>query len=248
MEILALCNHKGGVGKTTTAVNIAAALSKSGRKRVLLVDLDPQANATKTLGLDTASNTYEAMMGEEELRPVNVRGTWDAVGTVLDLAGAELDLARRKERERVLTELLDEVEGYHYAVIDCPPSLGLLTMNALTSATRVIIPVLPEILALQGLSDIAGIIQKVWQSESKAVRAVVTRYDGRKVLSRQVVDAVEDFFKGKVYKTRIRENVALAEAPANLSDIFRYDERSPGAEDYSSLADEIEKDKGGVTI
>jgi chromosome partitioning protein len=248
MEIISICNHKGGVGKTTTAVNVAAALSRSGRRRVLLVDLDPQANATKTLGVDTSTNTYEAMIGEDSLHPVNVQGSWDATGAVLDLAGAELDLARRQGRESVLSELLDEVEGYHYVVIDCPPSLGLLTVNALTASSRVIIPVLPEILALQGLSDIAGIIQKVWGSESKAVRAVVTRYDGRKVLSRQVVDAVEDFFKGKVYKTRIRENVALAEAPANLSDIFRYDEKSHGAEDYSRLAEEIEKDKGGVTI
>jgi chromosome partitioning protein len=133
-------------------------------------------------------------------------------------------------------------------VIDSPPSLGLLTVNALNASTRVIIPVLPELLALQGLADISKIISKLWDGEKKAVRAFLTRYDARKVLTRRVSEAVEEFFPGKVYRTRIRENVALAEAPANVSDVFRYDEKSHGAEDYASLAEEIAKDKGGESI
>lgn len=241
--VISLLNHKGGVGKTTSAINIGAGLVELG-KRVLLIDLDPQANLSLSLGIPRQKSTiYEALRGESELVPYTVKERLDVVTSTLDLSGAEMELINEAGREYILRELLEVVEeDYDYVIIDCPPSLGLLTLNALTSSTYVYIPLQTEFLALQGLTKIKQIIDKVRFRLNKKLSiggVIATMYDHRKVLNRDVVETIKKFFGNRVFDTYIRDNVALAEAPAQRKDIFDYNRRSPGAKDYLALSKEI---------
>ncbi|MFK8100973.1 MAG: ParA family protein [Saprospiraceae bacterium] len=242
-KIISLLNHKGGVGKTTSAINIGAGLVELGKK-VLLIDLDPQANLTLSLGIPRQRSTiYEALRGESELMPYQVRPGFDVVTSSLDLSGAEMELINEAGREYILRELFDAViEEYDYIIIDCPPSLGLLTLNALTSSDYVYIPLQTEFLALQGLAKIKQIIDKVrFRLNKKLIigGVIATMYDARKVLNRDVVETIHKYFGEKVFKTKIRDNVALAEAPAQRKDIIAYSRSSNGAKDYLSLCHEI---------
>ncbi len=241
--IISLLNHKGGVGKTTSAINIGAGLVELGKK-VLLLDLDPQANLTLALGVPRSKSTiYEALRGESELEPITIKPNLDVVISSLDLSGAELELINEAGREYILRELLSQVEeDYDFVVIDCPPSLGLLTLNALTSSRFVMIPLQTEFLALQGLAKIKQVIDKVRFRLNKNLEiggVFATMYDSRRVLNRDVVETIHKYFADKVFKTYIRENVALAEAPAQRKDIFSYAPNSAGSKDYLALAKEI---------
>ncbi len=242
--IISLLNHKGGVGKTTSAINIGAALVELG-KRVLLLDLDPQANLTVSLGVPRQRITiYENMRGEAELTPFRVKENMDVIISTLDLSGAEMELINEAGREFILRELFATVlHDYDYIIIDCPPSLGLLTLNALTASDYVVIPMQTEFLALQGLAKIKQIVDKVRFRLNKKLQiggVVATMYDNRKVLNRDVLSTIQKYFGEKVFQTLVRENVALAEAPASHQDIFAYNNKSNGAEDYLELAKEID--------
>ncbi|MGK0364144.1 MAG: chromosome partitioning protein [Saprospiraceae bacterium] len=247
-KIISLLNHKGGVGKTTSAINIGAGLVELGKK-VLLIDLDPQANLTLSLGIPRQKYTiYEALRGESELVPYGYKEGMDVVISTLDLSGAEMELINEAGREFILRELFDAVvDDYDFIIIDCPPSLGLLTLNALTSSHYVYIPLQTEFLAMQGLAKIKQVIDKVRFRLNKKLEiggVIATMYDSRKILNRDVVDTIRKFFGEKVFDTLIRDNVALAEAPAQRKDIFAYSKNSPGAKDYLSLCKEILKRTG----
>lgn len=242
-KIISLLNHKGGVGKTTSAINIGAGLVELGKK-VLLIDLDPQANLSLSLGIPRQSETiYEALRGESELVPYTVKKGMDVVMSTLDLSGAEMELINEAGREFILRELFEPLkEEYDFIIIDCPPSLGLLTLNALTSSNYVIIPLQTEFLALQGLAKIKQVIDKVRFRLNKKLEiggVIATMYDARKVLNRDVVETIRKYFGEKVFNTLIRDNVALAEAPAQRKDIFGYDRNSSGAKDYLNLCKEL---------
>mgnify|MGYP006284461553 CR=1 FL=1 len=242
-RVVSLLNHKGGVGKTTSAVNISAALAKLGEK-VLLIDLDPQANLTLSLGIGRQPVTiYESIRGEAELQPVPVLENLDVIPSVLDLSGAEMELISEAGRELILRELMQPVQyEYDYIIIDCPPSLGLLTLNALTASDYVVIPLQAQFLAMQGLTRIKQVIDKVRFRMNKQLMiggVFATMYDGRKVLNRDVVDTIKKYFGDRVFSTMIRDNIALAEAPARRQDIFSYRPNSSGAEDYLALAREM---------
>ncbi|MEI6410293.1 MAG: ParA family protein [Bacteroidota bacterium] len=241
--VISLLNHKGGVGKTTSAINIGAGLVELGKK-VLLIDLDPQANLTISLGIPRQRITiYEALRGEGELSPYTHKPNMDVITSSLDLSGAEMELINEAGREFILRELINQVaDDYDYVLIDCPPSLGLLTLNALTSSRYVLIPLQTEFLAVQGLAKIKQVIDKVKMRLNKQLEmggVIATMYDSRRVLNRDVVDTIHKYFGDKVFKTYIRDNVALAEAPAQRKDIFDYLPKSPGSVDYLSLSKEI---------
>lgn len=241
--VISLLNHKGGVGKTTSTINIGAGLAKLG-KRVLLLDLDPQANLTLSLGVGRQKvSIYESLRGESELMPVTVKENFDIIPATLDLSGAEMELINEAGREYILKELFEPLQmEYDYIIIDCPPSLGLLTLNALTSSDFVIIPLQTEFLALQGLTKIKQVVDKVRFRLNKQLTilgVVATMYDNRKVLNRDVVDTIRKYFGEKVFNTMIRDNVSLAEAPASRQDIFEYSGRSNGADDYLALCKEM---------
>ncbi len=241
--IISLLNHKGGVGKTTSTINIGAGLVELGKK-VLLIDLDPQANLTLSLGIPRQKYTiYEAVRGESELVPYTVKEGLDVITSTLDLSGAEMELINEAGREFIMRELFEPVkEEYDFIIIDCPPSLGLLTLNALTSSDYVYIPLQTEFLALQGLAKIKQVIDKVRFRLNKRLQiggVIATMYDKRKVLNRDVVETIRKYFGPKVFNTLIRSTVALAEAPAQRKDIFGYNRRSNGAKDYLALCKEI---------
>lgn len=241
--VVSLLNHKGGVGKTTSAINIGAGLVELGKK-ILLIDLDPQANLTISLGIPRQKYTiYEALRGEGELVPYTHKPNLDIVTSSLDLSGAEMELINEAGREYILRELIGQVEAdYDYVIIDCPPSLGLLTLNALTSSRFVLIPLQTEFLAVQGLAKIKQVIDKVRMRLNKQVEmagVIATMYDSRRVLNRDVVDIIHKYFGDKVFGTYIRDNIALAEAPAQRKDIFDYNPKSTGAQDYLDLCREF---------
>lgn len=244
-KVIAVSNHKGGVGKTTSVINIGAGLSQLGKK-VLLIDLDAQANLTHSLGVDTASedNIYKALTGGA-IKPTAIKKGLDLIPSTLDLSGAEVELVGEAGGEFILSEVLQPFrKKYDYILIDCPPSLGLLTVNALTVADEVLIPLQAEYLATQGLTKLREVIDKIKKRLNKKLKVggvVLTRYDQRKVLNREVGEAIREGIEDRVYKTPIRDNIALAEAPAKGLDIFRYQPTSYGAEDYLSLCKEIVK-------
>ncbi len=247
---ISLLNHKGGVGKTTSAINIGAGLVELG-KRVLLIDLDPQANLTISLGIPRQKFTiYEALRGEAELTPYTYKQGLDIVTSSLDLSGAELELINEAGREFILRELIGQVaDDYDYIIIDCPPSLGLLTLNALTSSRFVMIPLQTEFLAVQGLAKIKQVIDKVRFRLNKQLDiggVIATMFDSRRVLNRDVVETIHKHFGDKVFRTYIRDNVALAEAPASRKDIFEYSPKSSGAQDYLNLCHEILERAEGI--
>ncbi len=244
---ITISNHKGGVGKTTSALNIGAGLSSLG-KRVLLVDLDPQANLSQSLGITEPEQTvYGAIRGDYPLEPLPIKKGLDLIPSTLDLSGAEIELSSETGREYILRELLEPLQSkYDYILIDSPPSLGLLTVNALTASKEVFIPLQAQYLAMQGLSKLVEVIEKIQKRLNKDLRiggVFITQYDSRKVLNRNVSETIEAHFKGKVFKTKIRDNIALAEAPTAGLDIFRYQLKSYGAEDYLALCKEIIKER-----
>lgn len=243
-KVIAISNHKGGVGKTTSTVNIGAGLSSGNKgKHVLLIDLDPQANLTQSLSINSEVTIYEALRGEHPLTPIKVNPKLHVIASTLDLSGAEVELSGEAGREFVLRDLIDPLKkDYDYILIDCPPSLGLLTLNAFTAADEVYIPLQTQYLALQGITKLVEVIDKVKKRLNKKLSiggVILTQFDSRKILDKDIVSSVHDHFKDKVFKTKIRNNVSLAEAPSVGKDILSYNRKSTGAEDYLALCDEI---------
>ena len=247
-RVLAVVNQKGGVGKTTTTVNLAAALAQAG-KRVLLVDLDPQGNATMGSGVDkrTAARTvYHALLGLGELAGIRTRsekGAYDLVPANRDLAGAEVELVDLPARETRLKSALEPISAdYDYILIDCPPSLSLLTVNALAAAQRVLIPMQCEYYALEGLSDLVGTVKRVRANLNPGLEIaglLRTMYDPRNTLSQQVSRELEAHFGDKVFRTLVPRNVRLAEAPSYGVPAVLWDATSKGAQAYVALAGEV---------
>ncbi len=247
-QTLAILNQKGGVGKTTTAINLAAYLSKSG-KSVLLVDLDPQGNATSGLGLNKQNiehTTYEVLLGRSTLKDAILSArdaAIDLLPTNANLAGAEVELVSQEHRELKLKQALTGVK-YDIVLIDCPPALGLLTLNALAAASGVLIPVQTEYYAMEGLSQLISVIQRVQAGLNptlKVTGVVLTMYDKRTSLSDQVAVELRRFFGDKVLDTVIPRNVRLAEAPSYGKTIADHDKWSKGARAYKQLAKELLK-------
>jgi chromosome partitioning protein len=247
-DIIALSNQKGGVGKTTTAVNLSACLAVAGSK-VLLVDMDPQANATSGIGAGHQEErlcVYECLLKPESVRetviPTQIDGL-DLLPSHMRLVGAEVELVSAMAREFRLKKAIDIVASeYDYILIDCPPSLGLLTVNTLCAAQGVLIPIQAEYYALEGLSQLVNTIELVRDSLNPAlnVRGVLlTMYDQRLRLCNQVREEVENFFGEQMYKTIIRRNVKLGEAPSHGKPVLLYDAGSKGSQNYLSLAQEI---------
>lgn len=242
-NIITIGNHKGGVGKTTSTINIGAGLHKLGFK-VLLIDLDPQANLTISLGVvDPQSTIYEYLNKESVVEPLNISKGFDIIPSSLNLASAEIELSTETGREYILSEILEPIRSnYDYILIDNPPSLGLLVLNALTASNKVFIPMQAQYLSMQGLSKFVDIINKVQRRLNKKLDiggVFVTQYDQRKVLNRNVFETIKAHFSSQVFKTKIRENIALAEAPTAGLDIFSYSPKSKGAIDYLGLCKEI---------
>jgi len=242
-KVIAISNHKGGVGKTTSTINIGAGLRYLG-KTVLLIDLDPQANLTQSLGLvNPKDNIYGAMRGKSELQPIQIRPGLDLIASTLDLSGAEVELSGEPGREYILKDLIEPLrKKYDYILIDSPPSLGLLTINAFTASEEVLIPLQAEYLSTQGLTKLIEVVDKIKRRINKGLKiggVFITQYDSRKVLNRDVEEFNRGHYKGLLLKSKIRDNIALAEAPAQGKDIFSYSPTSYGAEDYLSLCKEI---------
>ena len=246
--VLAITNQKGGVGKTTTAVNIAAQLAMSHHK-VMLMDLDPQGNATSSLGIDKdslKSTLYDVFSGRAEIaeivQPTSIRNLY-VLPSNTELAQTEIELVSQLSRESFVTNILRPIDA-DIVIIDCPPALGLLTINALTAADGVLIPVQAEYFALEGLGQLLQTIQLVRQSLNSKLEifgVVLTMYTKRTVLSEQVQNEVAEHFKDKLFKTLIPRNIRLAEAPSFGKTIFEHDKWSKGAKAYKSLDSEIEK-------
>lgn len=248
-EIIAVANQKGGVGKTTTAMNLSTALSLSGKK-ILLLDMDPQANCTSGMGYGEDGKTVYDVLLNRSMDGVILKkdGKPDFVPSTTDLTGAEIELVNLKDRELRLSDALQKVRNsYDFIFIDCPPSLGLLTVNALTAADSVLIPLQCEFYALEGLGKLLNTLKYVRDAFNEHLHikgVVLTMFDSRLNLSNQVAGDIRKFFADKLYKTLIPRNVRLAEAPSFGKDIFSYDKNSTGAEHYMAFAREfIKKNK-----
>lgn len=254
-RIIAIANQKGGVGKTTTAINLSACLAEAGQ-RVLTIDIDPQGNTTSGLGIekDEVENTiYEVMLQEVDITEAackNVFDNLDVIPSNVNLAGAEIDLIDINDREYVLKNAIDEIrDNYDYVILDCPPSLSMLTVNAMTAADTVLVPIQCEYYALEGLTQLMhtiNLVKKKLNPELELEGVVFTMYDSRTNLSLQVVENVKDNLHQNIYKTIIPRNIRLAEAPSHGLPINIYDSKSSGAESYRLLAEEVmSRNEGG---
>ncbi len=247
-KTVAVLNQKGGVGKTTTAVNLAACIGAKGKK-VLLVDIDPQGNSTSGFGVDKRAikvSSYDVLVGNNKAEEAVVHTEFQGVDLMvsnMNLAGAELEIIDIKNRESLLKNALAAVwEKYDYIFLDCPPSLGLITLNALTASDTFLVPIQCEYYALEGLSQLmatARNIKRLYNPYIELEGVLLTMYDGRLNLTQQVVDEVKKFFPKKVYSTTIPRNVRLSEAPSFGQPIIYFDKRSKGAEAYIDFADEF---------
>ena len=248
VKIISIVNQKGGVGKTTSAVNLAAALGAMG-KRILLVDIDPQGNTTSGYGISRkglSATSYELLTGALPAASAIIRTKFQGVDIIpsnINLAGAELELAVMEKREAVLKNALAPIQGnYDFIFFDCPPSLGLITINALTASDSFIVPIQCEYYALEGLSQLMATvrtIKRLYNSFIELEGVLLTMFDGRLNLTQQVVAEVKNFFPKKVYSTVIPRNVRLSEAPSFGEPVLYYDRASRGAESYSALAEEF---------
>ena len=247
-RVIAIANQKGGVGKTTTAINLSSCLAEKGKK-VLAIDMDPQGNMTSGLGLDKNSveNTiYDLIIGEVEINQAikkNILENLDIIPTSIDLSGAEIELLDEENKEYIVRNAVSEVkDDYDYIIIDCPPSLSMLTINAMTTADSVLVPIQCEYYALEGLSQLIHTVELVRDRLNQNLKiegVVFTMYDARTNLSLQVVENVKDNLQQNIYKTIIPRNIRLAEAPSYVMPINHYDSKSAGADSYRRLAEEV---------
>ena len=247
-RIIAIANQKGGVGKTTTSINLSACLAEAGQK-VLVLDIDPQGNTTSGFGLAKTGNertVYEVILKECDIRDAiieNVIDNLDILPSNVNLAGAEIDLIDVENREYTLKDSITQVKDrYDYIILDCPPSLSMLTVNAMTAANTVLVPIQCEYYALEGLTQLIhtiNLVKKKLNPELELEGVVFTMYDSRTNLSLQVVENVKDNLKQNIYKTIIPRNIRLAEAPSHGLPINLYDPKSSGAESYRLLAEEV---------
>jgi chromosome partitioning protein len=255
-RVIAIANQKGGVGKTTTAINLGASLAVA-EQRTLVLDIDPQGNATSGLGVDKTDSlptTYDILVEGKDPRECIVKGVHfpflDLIPSNRDLVGAEVELVDHVERQGVLARALRSVRNeYDFILVDCPPSLGLLTLNTLTAADGVLIPIQCEFYALEGLSQLLNTIRLVQRGLNPGLEiegVLLTMYDRRLNLSKQVADEAREYFGGKVFETTIPRNVRLAEAPSFGQPIVTYDVLSAGAQSYLALAEEILNPRGEV--
>ncbi len=252
VRVIAIANQKGGVGKTTTAVNLSSCLALLGA-RVLLIDVDPQGNSTSGLGIDKSTVkrcVYDCLVNDVPMDEAIVSTKVENLGLLpatIQLAGAEVELVSVLARENMLKRALEKVKyRYDFVLMDCPPSLGLLTINALTAASSVLVPIQCEFYALEGLSQLmrtVGLVQKNLNPSLQLEGVVLTMFDARTNLSIQVVDEVKNHFRNKVYRTIIPRNIRLSEAPSHGKPIVQYDPKSRGAEVYLELAKEVMGDE-----